>query len=116
MLLNGSINGDKMDTTQTPANEIPEEYWPRCDWCGEPLGECSLEIEKEYRERPTRICPDCEYTVQAIIAEVAPYFIGELLSNLSDETKIEQSYKKPKWLSSDDIVEMARMNMEAAKQ
>jgi len=64
--------------------KIPDEYWPRCDLCGQYLGEGSVEIKTFIMMEPRRICFDCEYAIRAIVEEAAPIMVGKFLSRNAD--------------------------------
>lgn len=84
---------------------VPEEHWPRCDWCGRLLPECSVSHKTIFGE--CTICPVCCSMVGELVKRWAPGCIEEALSlfkDIDDPPYFEM-------LSFDDISEMAREKM-----
>ncbi len=52
-------------TEELTYETIPNEFWPKCFWCGEDLGDCTVEVDTEFNKR--RICTECEMIVRAIV-------------------------------------------------
>ena len=88
---------------------VPEECWPRCDWCGRPLPECSVSHQTVFGE--CTICPVCCSMVGELVKRWAPGCIEEALSLFVDRD--EPLYFET--LSSDDITKIARENMKRVK-
>ena len=84
---------------------IPDEYWPRCDWCGRLLPECSVSHKTIFGE--CTICPVCCSMVGELVKRWAPGWIGEALSKVEDRD--EPPYFE--MLSTNEIIKIARENM-----
>lgn len=88
---------------------VPEECWPRCDWCGRPLPECSVSHETVFGE--CTVCPVCCSMVGELVKIWAPGCIEEALSLFVDRD--EPPYFET--LGYEDIFKIARENMKGAK-
>jgi recombinational DNA repair protein (RecF pathway) len=91
-------------------SDIPPEHWPRCLWCGEFLDEVSLEVETSFN-RKRCICSECRDIIDALIAENAPFYLGEFLSHYADSDERLESYPHHRNLSPEDLEKMAREAM-----
>jgi len=88
--------------------DIPDEYWPKCDWCGDTIKERADEFD--YGNGQFKIlCYDCQTSVWMIIAEE----IGDMLDSVirSGTDHYEQAGPKPMELSEEQIREIALQNM-----
>lgn len=94
---------------QNDQSTIPDEYWPRCDWCGRLLPECSVSHQTVFGE--CTICPVCCSMVGELVKRWAPGCIEEALSLFEDRD--DPPYLET--LSFDDISEMAREKIKGAK-
>lgn len=103
------LSGGKDMGQETDQSTIPDEYWPRCDWCGRLLPECSVSHESSFGE--CVICPVCYSMVGELVKRWAPSWIGEALSKVEDRD--EPPYFRT--LSVNEIIKMARENMKEAK-
>ena len=92
------------------SEEIPEEYWPRCDWCGEFLGDCSVKV-KRYASNPRHLCENCYDAVASIINELAPFIVRDSLSKHAD-LPIEDV----KMLGIDEVASIAKQRMIEAER
>ncbi len=98
------------DVDQISPKEIPDEYWPRCDWCGDKLDECSAIPARDGNpERYTKtICTECLSVLYAAVDSCVLYSLGESLRELKEYGRSNGRFKH---LSSEEITEMARENM-----
>ena len=78
-------------TEELTYETIPNEFWPKCFWCGEDLGDCTVEVDTEFNKR--RICTECEMIVRAIVENSAPYFIAEILGQFERHPQIRKTHK-----------------------
>jgi len=88
---------------------VPEEYWPRCDWCGRPLPECSVSHQTVFGE--ITICPVCCSMVGELIKRWALGYIEEALSLFKDRDEPPRFVT----LGYEDVSKRALKNMEEAK-
>jgi len=96
------IMGDDKDA-------IPEEYWPRCSWCGRLLPDCSVSHKTAFGE--CTICPVCCSMVGELVKRWAPGYVEEVLSLFKDRD--EPPYFET--LGHEDLLKIAREKMKEAK-
>lgn len=64
-------------TKELTYETIPNEYWPKCFWCGLDLGDSTIEVKTRFATR--NICSECQDIVTAILTNITPIMLGELL-------------------------------------
>lgn len=82
---------NNMDETKREYNGVPEQYWPRCDWCGGHLGDGNAEY-KISQDLKRTICPACHELIISIIQCEAPHIISQALAKKADEPVFRLSY------------------------
>ncbi len=96
------------------AENIPDESWPRCRWCGDPLGELSLEVDAHDNQK-LLVCENCRSVVEAVIAEYVPFFLSQFLGHYNDFNEKLVTYPLHRDLGPIDIEEIARKSKMKAK-
>ena len=87
---------------------IPNEYWPKCDWCKQDLGEAN-HFNNSYGEM--RICATC----YSVLLDVLNIEIPSILENFfrSYENRNEHHERIPKPMCYEDHLKIAIKNMKA---
>lgn len=88
---------------------VPDEHWPRCDWCGRPLPDSSVSHQTVFGK--CTICPVCYSMVGELVKRWAPGCIEEALSLFEDRD--EPPYFET--LGYEDIFKIAKEKMKEDK-
>ena len=93
---------------------IPNEFWPKCHWCGQDLGDLTLQVNMWINsEHPKRICDHCRIIVAAIIKNDAPGLLADVLSHYANKAEVEKDtgWPRSKEVHSDEMLKLAIQNM-----
>jgi len=86
---------------------IPNEFWPKCDWCGDELGDGSIEIIQW--EGHYRICLKCQAIFSAMSRNFTPIILGEFLAQYGNDEQINSEEIHD--IGLDELEEIAIQNM-----
>jgi len=96
-------------TEELTYDTIPNEFWPKCAWCGEDLGGCTFEVESDWGKQ--RICVKCQDTLGEQVRSCIPWLLRDLADFLNEKDKHRKGVSL---LGHEDMLKEAIQNMKEA--
>lgn len=95
-------------TKELTYETIPNEFWPKCTWCGGDLGGCTLEVKNPWGKQ--RLCAQCRDTFIEELRLSIPVLIREM-AHLFEDYLCREDRAITNELDSIDMLNEAIQNM-----
>jgi len=86
-------------TEELTYETIPNEFWPKCSWCGRDLGYgeavfVDLEFEGPHPQGPTRVCGSCREILFHEVKHLVPWVLTQFMNEFGDDKESIKKFMK----------------------